>query len=278
MATTKRSAAARHALECPPGLIMWADSPRPRNRRRWYAVGAAGLILGVAIPAAARPELGAVPRLAPAGCVFHTVVPGDTVWAIAGEAGVTLDVIAQLNPGIPKLNRIFPNDQVATSCPANEMQQVKTQILDAVVLVNVDRYIQELERPGVASKRAVLAALFKAGARDEQLITLAALTEGESGRQLSALGDVDIQSGDWGPSRGVFQIRTLKSQTGKGTTRDINRVASLEGGAQSAVELWNQSQERGKAGGNPWTAYQKSWHVPFMETYKAVAAEMGLLS
>ncbi len=245
----------------------------PTKRRRWpYALALSGL----ALPASA--SAGNGPRLAPPGCITHEVVPGDNAWTIARDAGTTLDVIATLNPQIPNLNLIRPGDTIATACPG--LANIKADpTLPAPIVVNEMRrvdYLGEQERPGVASKRAVLAALYQAGARGEQLITLAALTEGESGRQLAAIGDLEIQSGDWGPSRGVFQIRTLKSQTGTGKTRDILRVGTLEGGARSAVELWNQSIERGTPGGNPWTAYLLGWHQSYMAGYREVAKEMGL--
>jgi len=252
-------------------FVVWADPARPRTKKRIATAAVGAFVLGVATMADAAPD---APRLAPPGCIFHTVVRGDTVWRISGQAGITLDVVARLNPQIQNLNAIEVNDQIATSCPTNEVQ--RATLAPAVHVVNVDKYLAERDAPNIASKRAILAALWKAGARGDQLITLAAITEGESGRKITAIGDVEIQTGDWGPSVSVFQIRTLKSQTGKGTTRDINRASTLEGGARSAVELWNQSVERGKPGGTPWTAWLKAWHTPHMASYAAAAAEMGL--
>lgn len=267
-------------------LVRWADDPRPeraatpparaldapRTKKRIATVAVGAFVLGVATMADAAPD---APRLAPPGCIFHTVVRGDTVWRISGEAGITLDVAARLNGHIRDLSKIEIGDQIATSCGVNEMQRLEPQVMSRVV-VNVDKWLTERDAPNIASKRAILAALYKAGARGDQLITLAAITEGESGRKITALGDIDIQTGSWGPSGGAFQVRSVKSERGKGTTRDLDRVLTLEGGARSAVELWNQSVERGKPGWQPWTAAQKSWHVPHLPAYTAAAKEMGL--
>lgn len=282
------------ALTLPVELIRWkGDAPRPKTRKRWPYVLAAGLVLGVAIPAAARPELGAVPRLAPAGCVFHTVVPGDTVWAIAGKAGVTLDVVAKLNAHIPKLNVIRPNDQVATSCPSNEVQILDPKVVtrDELQAATVTPSAGNTETCFRGDNRAayvcytwpaIVTALFNNGARGEQLVTLAAIVPGESGRAVEPCTttsecDRTIQTDVWGESSGAWQIRTLKADTGKGTTRDIARTKTLDGGAKSAVELWNQSVERGKPGGQPWTCFLLGNERPFMEIARATATALGML-
>lgn len=252
-------------------LVVWADPARPRTKKRIATAAVGAFVLGVATMADAAPD---APRLAQPGCIFHTVVKGNTVWRIAGQAGITLDVVARLNPQIADLSKIEVGDQIAISCPTNEVQ--RATLAPAVHLVNVDKYLAERDAPNVASKKAILAALYKAGARDEQLITLAAITEGESGRRLDAKGDVDIATGAWSYSAGAWQIRGLKAETGKGTTRDTVRAHTLEGGARSAVELWNQSVARGAPGGKPWTAWLKNHHVGMVPTYTALAAEMGL--
>ncbi len=253
-------------------LVVWADPARPRTKKRIAAAAAGAFVLGVATMADAAPE---TPRLAPPGCIFHNVVKNDTVWRIAGKAGITLDVVARLNPQIADLSKIEIGDQIATSCPTNEVQ--RAQLAPAVHVVNVDRWLGELEAPGVPSRRAVLAALYKQGARDQKLITLAAISDPESGRRLDAKGDTTIATGPWSYSSGIFQIRGLKAETGKGTTRDVVRNHTLLGGAQSASELWDQSVARGKPGGQPWTAFllgHERGHIP---TYTALATEMGLI-
>lgn len=260
------------ALTTPLDQIPWRDEPRPRTKKRIATAAVGAFVLGVATMADAAPD---APRLAPPGCIFHTVVRGDTVWRIAGRAGITLDIAARLNPGIRDLSKIEIGDQIATSCPANEVQ--RATLAPAVHVVNVDKWLTEVDAPGVPSRRAVLAALYKQGARGEKLITLAAISDPESGRRLDAKGDTTIATSVWDYSAGVWQIRGLKAERGKGTTRDVQRAHTLLGGAQSASELWDQSVARGKPGWQPWTAAILKHHVGHIPTYTALATEMGIL-
>jgi len=260
------------ALTTPLEDIPWRDPARPRTKKRIATAAVGAFVLGVATMADAAPD---APRLAQPGCIFHTVVKGDNTWRIAGKAGVTLDVVARLNPQILDLSRIEPGDQIAISCPTNEVQ--RATLAPAVHLVNVDRWLGEIEAPGVPSRRAVLAALYKQGARGDKLITLAAISDPESGRRLDAKGDTTIATGPWSYSSGIFQIRGLKAETGKGTTRDTVRNHTLLGGAQSASELWDQSVARGKPGGTPWTAFLLGHEKGHLPTYTALATEMGLV-
>lgn len=253
------------ALNTPIEEIVWGKpkTPGPRFSPAFLAVASvavASIGVGVATAYGAARE----PRLAPnQACDHVTVKPGDNVWTIGKNAGVTLDVIARLNPQVPNLSVVFEGDQIVTSCEVNEVQK----IVSPTGL-----------RSGVATYEQVLRALWDAGARGHQLITLAAITEGESGRRVDALGDVDIATGKWGPSGGAFQVRSVRAERGKGTTRDLDRVLTLEGGARSAVELWNQAQDRGQDPGSPWTAYLRGYHIGMMPTYEALAKQLGMLS
>ena len=243
-----------------------------KKKWRLAALASTAGIIATQLPA------DATHRLAQPGCAFTVVKPGDTVFRLAGDAKVTLDVVARLNPQIPNLNLVYPGDQVATACgerPVNEVQRV--QQTEPAKALPLTEWIAERETDGRATQRAILAALYNAGARGNQLIGLAAVTEGESGRRLDAVGDKDIATGQWGPSVGPFQIRTLVAEKGKGSTRDIVRASTLEGGARSAVELYNQSQERGHNPLKPWTAHLLGWDKPHFEPYRAVAAEASML-
>lgn len=309
MPTNPESNRPAHPALDPAASPRWADSPRPnlptfsgfkhvdidclpytltrreiraearKNRRLKLAKAGLALsslvLLAAIVPAGADSDLGKPGRQMPAGCTGVTVAAGDTAWAIAGKAGIDLGTLARNNAHIESLRLIRPGDELAVSCT------VPVKIIDPLVLerneVQQTRTAPQVDAEGKVSKQAILHALHTAGARGEQLVTLAALTEGESGRRLAAVGDADIATPVWGPSYGVFQIRSLVAETGKGTTRDAERCKTLEGGALSAVELWNQSVQRGKPGGTPWTAYLRNWNAPYMDEYRALASSMGLL-
>lgn len=217
----------------------------------------------------------AAPRLAPPGCDFHEVVKGDTVWRIATQANVTLDVVARLNPQITNLSLVYPGDQVATVCGV--VKPEKLQAPAPPPPAEAAHADQVLEAPNVVTKQAVLAALYNQGARGNQLIGLAAVTDAESGRRLDAVGDANIATGKWDYSAGVWQIRGVKDQRGQGTTRDVERNHTLEGGAKSAVELFNQAQERGQDPLSPWSVHLNGWDAGQTEVYRQLATDMKLL-
>lgn len=72
--------------------------------------------------------------------------------------------------------------------------------------------------------RAAYGALLNAGAGNVQAAVLVAIGMAESGLNTSAVGDVGLENATWGPSIGVWQVRTLKADTGTGSDRDINRL------------------------------------------------------
>ena len=280
---------ARHdALNLPLDQIRWRH---PRHRLiAGIGTFAAVTVAGIGLAYAAPPR----PRLAPdQTCAIVTIAAGDTVWAVAEANHLTLDRIAALNPQIDRLDLVYPGDQISVGCAAlkpavvlapavtvtvAEMQHATTDPTAGLPpWPGFNKWIPAGIVDGVASQPAVLDALWRAGARGNQLITLAAITEGESNRRIAAIGDVDMQTGVYGPSVGIWQIRTLKADTGKGTTRDAVRAATLDGGARSAIELWDQAQARGQDPGSPWTCYQLGNHRSFVEPYRTLATRMGFL-
>ncbi|HEX2906652.1 MAG TPA: LysM peptidoglycan-binding domain-containing protein [Phototrophicaceae bacterium] len=52
------------------------------------------------------------PAPAPAPTTIHTVVKGDTLWAIAQRNGTTVDALMAANPGIKNRNLIYPGQQI----------------------------------------------------------------------------------------------------------------------------------------------------------------------
>ena len=47
--------------------------------------------------------------------VIHTVVSGDTMWAIAVRNGLTLQQLLALNPQVKNPNLIYPGDRICVS-------------------------------------------------------------------------------------------------------------------------------------------------------------------
>ena len=205
---------------------------------------------------------------------------GDTVWAISVANHVELAIIAELNRQIPDLNLVRPGDQI---CLTRDVE--KAVLAPAVVLERLEptpaqiaEWATERDTPNHLTDRAILALLWQAGARGDQLIGLAALVEGESHKRTDAVGDEHLADDTWGPSVGPWQIRTVRADTGKGTVRDIRRVSTPEGNAEAAVALWDQSVARGKHGGQPWTAHLLGQDRPHIPYFRGLASELGMVA
>lgn len=74
----------------------------------------------------------------------------------------------------------------------------------------------------------VVAAASQAGFSGDALVTIVAIGHRESGWDERAQGDISIMDATWGPSVGVWQIRTLNAQQHTGSDRDF--FALIPGG------------------------------------------------
>lgn len=111
------------------------------------------------------------------------------------------------------------------------------------------------------------AAARSAGLSSARAVLAVAIALGESSGDDTAVGDVSLQNGTWGPSVGVWQIRTLKAQTGTGSDRDI---VALQGNlARQALAMSHISG----GGGNftPWTVYTSGKYMQFLSQAQASA-------
>lgn len=90
--------------------------------------------------------------------------------------------------------------------------------------------------------------LVRNGFTPEQARIMLAIAKGESGWRLDAVGDTTITTSKWGPSVGVFQIRTLKTPQ-KGC-RDREKLWNNLDAQASCAYLIYKSQ-----GYRAWTIY-----------------------
>lgn len=103
----------------------------------------------------------------------------------------------------------------------------------------------------------VYAALRAAGASDDAARILTEIAGAESGDNDTALGDVKLENGTWGPSYGAFQIRTVKGDTGKGTDRDISYLAGgLPAQAAAALKISSNGTDF-----TPWTTFNNGSYL-----------------
>ncbi len=113
---------------------------------------------------------------------------------------------------------------------------------------------------------------YQAGLRNQGDLTKAvAIAMGESGGNTNAIGDVSLQNGTWGPSVGLWQVRSLKAEKGKGTSRDENKLKDPTFNAQSMYSI-----SGGGKNWTPWTVYNQGIYLIHMPiATAAVAAYMA---
>jgi len=107
----------------------------------------------------------------------------------------------------------------------------------------------------------IFAAARAAGLSVASATIATAIALGESSGDDATKGDLNLQNATWGPSVGLWQIRTLKSETGTGSDRDIN--ALMSGGparqAQAMVRI-----SKGGTDWTPWTVFTRGTYQKFM--------------
>lgn len=208
-------------------------------------------------------------RLAEPGCFTHEVTRGDTLSSIARNYDTTLDALRDLNPqlAVPSFDLIYPGDQVAIVCLGDAAPPPRVEHVD------VSRWIGRWESDRTMSWEWVIAELYRAGFRGDDLVTAAAIAPGESGRSPFAVGDTHLENATWGSSYGFMQVRALRAQQGTGGPRDADALwENPEHQAWAAFEVY-----RSAGGFKPWSAWLKGMHKPYMDHARAVAESMGVL-
>lgn len=277
------------ALTLPIDRIRWAANTAPRDDlrlfdelrprswiertwerlhpdRRTFLAVLAPFAVCAAITVAAG-VASADPRLAPPGCTTVEVEPGNTMSGIGQRAGLTLEQVVALNGHIDNPNLIHPGDQIAVACPAGAPPVERLEHVD------VEKYRNIYESPGVLSWPSIIAELYNAGARGTMLVELAATTQCESNRLPAAVGDTHLVGKGWGPSIGILQVRTRDEQRGTGGARD-------EDALRSSIEhqAWGAVQVAEAQGMRAWTCYQLGHHKGFIGLVTQTARDMGVLS
>lgn len=91
----------------------------------------------------------------------------------------------------------------------------------------------------------------KHGLTREQAITATAIAWAESGLDPSSVGDVDLADDTWGPSVGLYQVRSLRADTGTGKERDVERLGDPSFNTRSMVAI-----STGGTNWQPWSAWK----------------------
>jgi hypothetical protein len=96
-------------------------------------------------------------------------------------------------------------------------------------------------------------------------VTMTEIAGAESNYNDAALGDVGLENNTWGPSFGLFQIRTQKSATGSGGARDINALTGDDlTQARAAYAISSQGTNFA-----PWSTWTSGAYTKFSATVRA---------
>lgn len=109
-----------------------------------------------------------------------------------------------------------------------------------------------------------------AGFTGEALVTIVAIVERESGGNPDAVGDVALEDATWGPSVGLYQIRTLKAETGTGGDRDIAALMPMGKGDPARQSAAAFTISGGGSNFTPWTTYSALPAATLDRAYLAV--------
>jgi hypothetical protein len=110
----------------------------------------------------------------------------------------------------------------------------------------------------------------QAGFDPASAVIAAAVGMAESGLNTGARGDVGLQTDYWGPSVGLMQIRTVKSQTGTGGDRDISRVNDPLQNMIAAYDISHKGKDF-----SAWTTYNNGAFRQFLGQSGAAAGTGG---
>lgn len=116
------------------------------------------------------------------------------------------------------------------------------------------------------SPAAVYALARGAGFDPAQASVMVAIAGAESGWNPEAIGDVNLESTTWGPSVGLWQIRSLHAQTGTGGPRDASRLKDPAFNAAAARSIFRDQ------GLSAWSTYSSGAYRRYLGATSAAAA------
>lgn len=111
-----------------------------------------------------------------------------------------------------------------------------------------------------------------AGLRGDARVIAVAVGIGESGLNAAAQGDTTIQTAVWGPSVGIWQIRSLKADRGTGRTRDADRLTNPFFNALSMASISGTGTNW-----RPWTIYTNGSYRNHLAVARDAVAQLERL-
>jgi hypothetical protein len=111
---------------------------------------------------------------------------------------------------------------------------------------------------------------YAAGFRGDHLVTAVAVALAESGGITDRRGDTGITTGTWGPSIGLWQIRSLNAERGTGGQRDALANVHAAVNARHAYQISGHGRDW-----SPWSAYTNGSYRQFLGRARTAARSAG---
>lgn len=104
----------------------------------------------------------------------------------------------------------------------------------------------------------------------EAAIIATAIAWAESDLDPEAVGDQNLQDSVWGPSIGLFQIRSLRAHTGTGKERDANRLRDPEFNTRAMAIISKSGTDW-----TPWSVYKNGRYRQYLDPVRAAVGKGG---
>jgi hypothetical protein len=105
-----------------------------------------------------------------------------------------------------------------------------------------------------------------AGLAPPTAVVATAIAGAESGYRTDAMGDTTLENATWGPSVGLWQIRSEKAQYGTGQARDASKLTDPAFNARSMAQISGAGKNFG-----PWTTYRNGAFQKYMGSSASAA-------
>lgn len=115
----------------------------------------------------------------------------------------------------------------------------------------------------------VYALALGAGFNTASATVATAIAQAESGLDPAAVGDVNLEDRTWGPSVGLWQIRSLKAASGTGTPRDATRLKDPAFNAAAAYAVSGGGKDF-----RPWSTYSRGQYKNYLGAAQTAVANI----
>ena len=109
-----------------------------------------------------------------------------------------------------------------------------------------------------------------AGLSKSAAVTATAIAIEETNLDPGAVGDTALVTSKWGPSIGLWQIRSLRAETGTGRPRDASRLKDPTFNARAMVAISN-----GGTNWTPWSVYNSGAYKRHEIVIRSLAENRG---